>query len=832
MDNNTFAKVRNMLISAGVFVECKRGLNRKVALRNCFNAEVCPRQTSIQPTIPDKEDPEDDDDDDKSIQSGPHGGKENQDDDQKPEKPKTSASSSSSGHSKGLDGLMKAYNNRKQYSGNYEEDLVGSIEIYEMTANMCELSDEEMKKGIITMLNGPALTYYATHLKHCQTYTDVTNGLISWFASDEQRARLLNEWNSIKLSEWLEKFPEKPQTSVFQDMSSTLTKIQRQLHDDYKKERFLKDRLVASADIPEISKALKEKPPSSQEAVQRIAALLSSKPRTADSGAYYGLGKRYLGQARRKLRPQNKSRDKKKSKLSMIKGCWVCGKSHFARDHHSPEEIERSIERLKSSGAYLSIEDAINAFYADDRSDSESDGSDAVEEGNKSYYMEQVCDINQNLVDKLSNQCFTYGSGFQGRMREEYKKMEMEIKDNNSVNPFKGILIDPGANYMSMISLEQYSSYCKKYDVPASITAYEPKSVNGVGGKQICFGLVNMTVPFPNLGFEMDFEFHITDANVPTLRCLRDLKRTGLGLDIQNDTLHFMGKSEKLELRNGLLWYEWTKPVALYSEKELFKLHRSFGHPSVTAMFKLLKRARLQDVDSKTYKAIKDLTKSCRVCARHDRKPKRFKLTVGAEDLSFNHIVAIDTMFIDGKPILHMVDEATHFSVGCWLKNSTSAEVWKSFLRCWSLIYVGPPDYLRVDQGTNYTSKEFKANANSAGITILEAPVESPNTMSHVERYHGPLRTAYQKLKTALPKENKVDLLQMAIYSVNNTVGPEGLCPTLCVFGTIPKPDRTTEAKSQIERARDIDESMKAVDKYHSEQKIRFASKYKGPYGK
>ena len=158
-------------------------------------------------------------------------------------------------------------------------------------------------------------------------------------------------------------------------------------------------------------------------------------------------------------------------------------------------------------------------------------------------------------------------------------------------------------------------------------------------------------------------------------------------------------------------------------------------------------------------KALEDLEKKCDVCCRHAQKPKRFKLTTGAEDLRFNHVVAADIMFIGGKPLLHVVDEATHFTSACWLRKSTSKEVWKALLRCWSNIYMGPPDFLRVDQGTNFISEEFKELADTSGITLLEAPIECPSSLSHVERYHGPLRKAYEKIDDQAQDESKTCLL-------------------------------------------------------------------------
>lgn len=104
--------------------------------------------------------------------------------------------------------------------------------------------------------------------------------------------------------------------------------------------------------------------------------------------------------------------------------------------------------------------------------------------------------------------------------------------------------------------------------------------------------------------------------------------------------------------------------------------------------------------------------------------------------------------------------------------------------------------------------------------------------MSHVERYHGPLRLAYQKLKADLPSESPTDLLQLALHCLNSTTGPEGLCPSLCVFGTIQKPLRPSPAPEQLERARCIDNTMKLVEKEQAERKIKFGLSFRGPYGR
>lgn len=876
LDGKYLSLLRNCLTKNGVFVDSGRGIHRDKALIKCLNAETCPYAKGTESSRVQEEQSGMDDSPtgDKSgttkhSDRSKNGGKENgteheegsefqnkeiehKNGEEKSEKPRNEdfqngSSSSKSSIMKGLENLSKAMQGRPKFSGKYDEDLLEVLEVYEITCSTYDVTEEQMFKGISIILCGDAISYFGAHLRHCTSYSEVVEGLKAWFTSEEQRARLLREWQNTRLSSWLQKHSDKSQTAVFRDLCARLSRIQRQLHMDYRPDRFLKDQIVLSADLPSVSRALKEKPPiTSHEATQRIAALLSDETISASCNAsidnedqlHYSLGKRLGGEAERPYRISRKRKDKSETRsdrmmLSKVKGCWVCGKEHPARKYHPREEVEAAVNRLKNAKAFVSIDQAISVFTSE-QSDVSIDESESEQSDGENLGMiaEEVENVNKEIEERLSNRCFAHSCGFFARRQAEMKIMEKCLKQQDEGQEFKGIMIDTGGNYMSMMSLEQYQAYCRMFGVPAALFKYEERSVKGIGGKQKCFGSVNIPITFHNIGVVIDVSFHITQGSTPSILCLRDLKKTGFQLDIQEDCLTFMGRREKLEVRNGLLWHQWNPDVANFSEGELKRLHRSFGHPSVSALYKILQRARPDEVDSTTKAEIEKLTQECDPCARHATKPRRFKLTTGAEDGRFNHVVAVDIMYIQSKPVLHIVDETTHFASGTWLRRVSSADLWKAFTRAWSHMYMGPPDYLRVDQGSQFVSKEFKSSVEFAGIKLLEAPIESPGTMSHVERYHGPLRAAYEKLQTSLPSENSTDLLQMAVFAVNSTIGPEGLCPCLCVFGAIPSPLRHVPAPTQMARAEAIDEAVSAVQKHHARAKVQFALKYRGPFGK
>lgn len=135
-------------------------------------------------------------------------------------------------------------------------------------------------------------------------------------------------------------------------------------------------------------------------------------------------------------------------------------------------------------------------------------------------------------------------------------------------------------------------------------------------------------------------------------------------------------------------------------------------------------------------------------------------------DICFNHSVYVDILYIDEQPVLHVVDEATRF-----LPNMTSNSVWETLRECWIDTYLGPPDIINHDAGTNFSSTEFRQYTKSLDIEVKEVPVEAANSMGIVERYHLPLRRAYQIIKSELDQNNrnKAGILQMAVKAINDT---------------------------------------------------------------
>jgi hypothetical protein len=93
-----------------------------------------------------------------------------------------------------------------------------------------------------------------------------------------------------------------------------------------------------------------------------------------------------------------------------------------------------------------------------------------------------------------------------------------------------------------------------------------------------------------------------------------------------------------------------------------------------------------------------------------------------------------------------------------------------------------------TDAGKNFKSSEFVANARILAIEVEEVPIEAYNSISKIERYHGPLRRAFEIITANLGISLAPEyVLQMAVKAVNDTAGHDGLVPILLVFGTYPR---------------------------------------------
>lgn len=338
-------------------------------------------------------------------------------------------------------------------------------------------------------------------------------------------------------------------------------------------------------------------------------------------------------------------------------------------------------------------------------------------------------------------------------------------------------------------------------------------------------GTVRIRVPVsPTL--YADLSVDVVDLDVPFLFGLDMFDELGLYVNNVEDRLKCDRRAIATPLvrKGNHIYLEWGNE-AHYTTTELDRLHRHFAHPHPERLAAILRQAKDPNVTTGTRQQLDQLSEECDVCQRLARAPGRFRVALPPGDIAFNRTVLIDIMYLDGDPVLYVIDKDTRFGAAGFMSAGETAEAtWKLYDRIWASVYVGHPEAMHADQGPQFRSATWAALAHSAGITLVNSGVESHNALGSGERYHAFLRNVYRRVHAEHPGLDKESMLAMAVAAVNQTAGTGGLTPTLLVFGVIPRmPVAPIRVPSQQDRSAALITARKEMAAQVARTRVRTA---------
>jgi hypothetical protein len=435
--------------------------------------------------------------------------------------------------------------------------------------------------------------------------------------------------------------------------------------------------------------------------------------------------------------------------------------------------------------------------------------------------------IAESLITSLTNQACIHQLTTQTPNKYDNEPVvdtfTTESTSRYGSNRFFGVVIDTGASIHSTAGQGQFQALQRTEDIILDESTKGMVTVQFGIGTSSSIGSTRVNTPIGQV------EFHVMPANTPFLLSLADMDKLKVYFNNLTNTLITPHGSVPVVRRFGHSFLLWDTSLRTFvvdsfdynpcflTNTELQRLHRRFGHPSVSRLQKVLERAGHDDVDKSV---LEYLTKYCVHCQRHGQSPGRFKFNL-KDDVHFNYSIIVDVFYITGKPVLHVVDESTRYQAGRWLQNISAKHTWDTLRMCWIDTYLGPPDQITTDAGKNFASKEFNQYANMVGTKVKIVPVEAHNSVGTVERYHGPVRRAYTIITAEIRDIDREMALQMAFKAINDSAGPDGLIPTLLVYGAYP---RMTEydppAPSITQRAMAIKKAMNEIQKLRAKRQV------------
>ena len=97
-------------------------------------------------------------------------------------------------------------------------------------------------------------------------------------------------------------------------------------------------------------------------------------------------------------------------------------------------------------------------------------------------------------------------------------------------------------------------------------------------------------------------------------------------------------------------------------------------------------------------------------------------------------------------------------------------------------------------------------------------------TVSKVERYYTVIRRAYFIIITKLHGINKDIALQMSFKAINDSVGPDGIVPTLLVYGAYPRMVKSDPLSlTVLQRATIVKKAMTEIRKLQAKRQVNDA---------
>ena len=702
--------------------------------------------------------------------------------------------------------LAKIYTSEDKYGGDTEENLETKLKIFGARCKACGLVDtRDLPDAVQFMLKDQALEYYLEHCHGQGLGMEAIEAMLrDRFYTEERTMALVREWERASLKDLMTKNPGKSPRECLDELVARLYKLRATLPARYRDEETLRDKLVNATMGVKACAAARSKP--SKTARGLISELQSSIAEwECEQGSAEALytDRRYNGtlggnvgqnslRMPRNPRPSRQPAFPQKppvpryalpaSQEKSDKRCFVCGRQGcWSTNHGSRERHDRARQLIadiqEESGR--AIEEAFYSLIDIDAADPPVSPPSPPQEDNSPPAKPPddlpSAFLNSIFLSHLNDSAALYALTGHVARPARYGK-----------EAFHGILVDTGANKLSTAGQAQYQAYCAVFGLNPTLAPSDSSCSFGVGSAS---ALGSAEVPFPVGSMVLKATFHIVDADVPFLLCLADMDRLGVYYDNIDDQLIHKGSGHFAQIQRvyGHPFVQWD-PVAecLLTETELRRLHRRFGHPSAEKLSALLRQTD-HKADNETRQTLEAISRECELCQRNAQAPRRFKFALH-DDKQFNSTIYVDVLYINGRPVLHVVDEATNYQAARWLPNVAADTIWQALRLCWIDVYVGPPDVIAHDAGKGFIAGQFQASADMLHITTKGIPVESPQSMATVERYHAPLRRAYNIIAADSPQNTDPALtLQAAVKACNDSVGPNGLIPTLLVFGAIPR---------------------------------------------
>lgn len=693
---------------------------------------------------------------------------------------------------------MRFKDGENKFGGDIGECWQEFADEYRQVANDYGLTEEQKFQYLHNILKKDAQRYYLTNVKdYAHSFDHAINLIDEEYNSIVRQNRVKNYLNSLRITDFISSTTD--EAAALSKVYKAILKLSRQVplshRGDAHRIEFLR-RAVLGQDwardplsrIATNSLSFQALYGELDAAAQldkesKLAAKITNSQRST-SDAIIPIN--FSGQGR--YRNGNASnRNKKGFNPLSITGCFNCGDPHHrAKQCPKPPDHARMaakrIEYLKKKKTPNAVH-VVLAYFCDEMDDSDEGDGGGAEDDNDLAIFNSLCSLDTETHQPEDN---ADGKGDQSEQGLE-SIFAVDVSLPKYVGEeFFGACIDSGAQ-RTVIGASQAEAYSRLAGMQLSRSAPFPLRFKFGDRTHLGQGIIQIRLPIQQHHFTTVVA-NIVNLDIPLLLGLDVLTQLRATIDFAEDVLSSKEGSWSLQLQRklGHLYIVWDHEVC-FTESEVQRLHKHFYHPTDDRLMALIRRAKPGEDTAETRSTVEKIRRACGICQRNAQEPMRFRVSMPEAECVFNRTVALDLMYLEGKSVLHCVDKDTRFNAAAFLPAETTRAVWMEFVRIWVNAYVGYPDSIAADQGTQFVSEEFVSLCQHSGIRLKPSGVESHNALGSGERYHSFLRQLYNRIHDSFPTMDHHHKLQTAVKAANDTAGPNGLVPTLLVFGVLPR---------------------------------------------
>ena len=313
-----------------------------------------------------------------------------------------------------------------------------------------------------------------------------------------------------------------------------------------------------------------------------------------------------------------------------------------------------------------------------------------------------------------------------------------------------------------------------------------------------------VSIPFKLGQLESVIHVSVVDANIPLLLGRPDLKKLGLVINFENDTVFTtrtletfsLDKTTKGHLALPIFEVSTDDDILILENctkedkfKKIKKIHEVMCHPKADVLTNFFLDST--DNDDETLDLIKEVSNKCDVCIKFPKSPSRPKVAFPVSR-DFNQCVALDLK--ENKKnkqyILYCIDTFSRLTRGVIIKDKKPATIVKGIHDCWILgkgTGPGIPNKFLFDNGGEFNNPQTIDLAEKNGINLQGVTAAySPFSNGLCEKNHEVCDRMVAKIKAGNSNLKDQKALEYALFAKNIEPNNKGFSAFQIVYGTNP----------------------------------------------